>query len=75
MKCLFLIYIDELVSWLLSKHPIEYLKVHKVDLPISSFVSDHVFDVLLENGEEILLHLEFEAHVSAEVMAFRMLEY
>ncbi|MEZ4608007.1 MAG: hypothetical protein R2865_14775 [Deinococcales bacterium] len=64
MKRLFLAYIDDIAPWLMPKQHIKKVSVHKIDLPISAFQSDHVFKVLLEDDNEILLHLEFEAHVS-----------
>ncbi|MEZ4608510.1 MAG: hypothetical protein R2865_17405 [Deinococcales bacterium] len=71
---MFKVYIDDLAPWILRQE-IKHIRSHNVELPVGSFESDHVFNIALANDKELLLHLEFEAHDSAEVMAFRMLEY
>ena len=74
LKRLFMTKDENLTTWLLGQ-PILEIKSENIELPVSTLRTDQVYEVTLADGKEIILHCEFEAGSSTEVMSWRMEEY
>ncbi len=74
LKRLFMAKDENLTTWLLGQ-PILKIKSENIELPVSTLRTDQVYEVTLADGKEIILHCEFEAGSSTEVMSWRMEEY
>jgi hypothetical protein len=64
----------DFASWLLNA-PVVDATPHNVELPADSLSIDQLYDVGLEDGRHVLLHLEFQGRGSREPMPLRMLAY
>lgn len=67
-------FITEFASWLLST-PVRVARPLNVELPADILTTDQVFQVTLDNGRELVLHIEFQGRRSQPPMQWRMLEY
>jgi len=67
-------FIMEFASWLLST-PVRAARPLNVELPADSLTTDQVFQVTMDNGRELVLHIEFQGRRSQPPMPWRMLEY
>jgi predicted transposase YdaD len=61
-------------GWLLDA-PVQEVIPLNVELPASTIQSDMVFDVILADGQRVLLHIEQQGRRSEYPMPWRMLEY
>ena len=67
-------FITEFASWLLST-PVHAARPLNVELPADILTTDQVFQVILDTGRELVLHIEFQGRRSQPPMRWRMLEY
>jgi predicted transposase YdaD len=74
LKRLVSTFIVEFASWLLST-PVCAARPLNVELPADSLTTDQVFQVTMDNGRELVLHIEFQGRRSQPPMPWRMLEY
>jgi predicted transposase YdaD len=74
LKRLVSTFILDFASWLLDS-PVRTAQAAPSDLPGSTIVADQVFRIILEDGREMLFHLEFQGRRSHEPMSWRMLDY
>jgi predicted transposase YdaD len=74
LKRLVSTFITEFASWLLST-PVHIVRPLNVELPADTLLTDQVFQVTLDNGRELVLHIEFQGRRSQTPMRWRMLEY
>lgn len=66
--------ITEFASWLLST-PVHAVRPLNVELPADLLTTDQVFQVTLDDGRALVLHIEFQGRRSQPPMPWRMLEY
>lgn len=64
----------DFASWLLDAQAVAATPLD-IELPADSLRADQLYRVQLEDGREVLLHLEFQGRTSKESMPQRMLEY
>jgi predicted transposase YdaD len=74
LKRLVSTFITEFASWLLSA-PVRAARPLNVELPADILMTDQVFQVTLDDGRELVLHIEFQGRRSQPPMRWRMLEY
>ena len=74
LKRLVSTFITEFAAWLLSM-PVRAARPLNVELPADILTTDHVFQVTLDDGRELVLHIEFQGRRSQPPMPWRMLEY
>ena len=74
LKRLVSTFITEFASWLLSM-PVRTAHPLNVELPADILTTDQVFQVTLNDGRELVLHIEFQGRRSQPPMPWRMLEY
>ena len=74
LKRLVSTFITEFASWLLSA-PVRAARPLNVELPADILMTDQVFQVTLDDGRELVLHIEFQGRSSQPQMRWRMLEY
>ncbi|MEZ4631797.1 MAG: hypothetical protein R2880_13995 [Deinococcales bacterium] len=67
-------FIADIAAWIL-KQPILSAETSGIELSTTNIKADNVFKVMLQTGQELLLHIEFEAASKAEAMKWRMLDY
>src|SRR5262249_27513750 len=66
--------ITEFASWLLSA-PVRTARPLNVELLADLLRTDQVFQVTMNDGRELVLHIEFQGRRSQPPMPWRMLEY
>jgi len=74
LKRLVSTFITEVASWLLST-PVRAARPLNVELPTDLLTTDQVFQVTLDDGRALVLHIEFQGRRSQPPMPWRMLEY
>jgi hypothetical protein len=74
LKRLVSTFITDFAAWLL-KAEVREARALNVALPAETLEADQVFRVILYDGREVLLHIEFQGRRSAVPMQWRMLEY
>jgi predicted transposase YdaD len=74
LKQLIAAFPTDFASWLLNAQAVEATPLN-IELPAGSLSADQLYLVRLEDGREVLLHLEFQGRTSKEPMPWRMLEY
>ena len=74
LKIHFTEFLELLTPWLMGQ-PIQSVKESNIELPATELRTDQIFEVVMANGEEIVLHVEFEAGKDTEVMKWRVLNY
>jgi hypothetical protein len=74
LKRLVSTFITDFAAWLL-KAEVHEARVLNVELPAETLEVDQVFRVILYDGREVLLHIEFQGRRSDVPMRWRMLEY
>jgi len=74
LKRLVSTFITEFASWLLSI-PVHAARPLNVELLADILTTDQVFQVILDDGRELVLHIEFQGRRSQTPMPWRMLEY
>ena len=74
LKRLVSTFITEFAAWLLST-PVRAARPLNVELPADILITDQVFQVTLDDGRELVLHIEFQGRRSQPPMPWRMLEY
>ena len=74
LKRLVSTFITEFASWLWST-PVRAARPLNVELPADILMTDQVFQVTLDDGRALVLHIEFQGRRSQPPMRWRMLEY
>jgi predicted transposase YdaD len=74
LKRLVSTFIGDFAAWILNS-PVRETYPLNVELPADSLVTDQVFRVILGDGRELVLHIEFQGRRSSQPMPWRMLEY
>jgi hypothetical protein len=74
LKRLVSTFIMEFASWLLSM-PVHAARPLNVELLADILTTDQVFQATLNDGRELVLHIEFQGRRSQPPMPWRMLEY
>lgn len=74
LKQLVSTFMVDFATWLLGT-PIQTVQPFQRELPASTVTVDQVFQVLLPDKRNILLHIEFQGRRSHAPMRWRMLEY
>jgi predicted transposase YdaD len=74
LKRLVSTFIGDFAAWILNS-PVRETYPLNVELPADNLVTDQVFRVILGDGRELVLHIEFQGRRSSQPMSWRMLEY
>src|SRR5262245_38905214 len=74
LKRLVSLFSTEFAAWLLQAD-VRQVRPLNVELPAETLAVDQVFHVLLSDGRETLLHIEFQGRSSHAPMRWRALEY
>jgi predicted transposase YdaD len=74
LKRLVSMFISDFAAWLLNS-PVRETRPLNVELPADLLATDQVFRVILVDGRELVLHIEFQGRRSRLPMPWRMLEY
>ena len=77
LKILVRDFATDFVAWLLHVAPVAVQRVRalNIELPAGAVRSDTVFYVILTDGREVLLHIEFQGERSERPMPWRMVDY
>lgn len=74
LKRLVSTFIEDFATWLLRSE-VQVAQPLNAELPAETQVADQVFHVTQQDGQDIILHLEFQGRRSHQPMRWRMLEY
>jgi hypothetical protein len=74
LKRLVSTFITDFAAWLLKAHVREARPLN-IELPGETLAVDQVFRVVLADGRQVILHIEFQGRRSHPPMPWRMLEY
>ena len=74
LKMLITEFSEAFAAWLL-KRPVQWVRPLNVEFPAHPVQSDLLFQVMDEQGEELLLHYELQGRRSHQPMPYRQLEY
>jgi len=77
LKVLVRDFAPDFAAWLLNVAPaaVQHVRPLNIELPMGAVRSDTVFYVILTDGREVLLHVEFQGECSERPMRWRMLDY
>jgi predicted transposase YdaD len=74
LKTLITDFSEAFAAWLLNR-PVQWVRPLNVEFPAHPVQSDLLFQVMDEQGEELLLHYELQGRRSHQPMPYRQLEY
>jgi predicted transposase YdaD len=74
LKMLITEFSEAFAAWLLNR-PVQWVRPLNVEFPAHPVQSDLLFQVMDEQGEELLLHYELQGRRSHQPMPYRQLEY
>jgi len=77
LKVLVRDFAPDFAAWLLNVAPaaVQHVRPLNIELPMGAVRSDTVFYVILTDGREVLLHVEFQGERSERPMPWRMVDY